>query len=97
MKKAKKKITTIEGLANSLQKGFEAADKRFDGFARVIQNEFLTIQKKMDASFADLKLEIQEVKRDIEDLKLRMGETAQYFEFRELEKRVRRLEAKIAK
>lgn len=68
-----------------------------EDLAVLMQNEFLTMREEMDKGFSEIKQEIREIRSDIADLKLRMGETAHHFEFKELEKRVRRLEAKLAK
>jgi hypothetical protein len=76
----KKKITTIEDLAILVQKEFLAVGKRFD---------------KIEYDIKDLKHEVLELRSDMDDLKLRMGEFAYRFEFKDFEKRLRRVEAKV--
>jgi len=81
MKKIKK-ITTIEDLAT------------------LMQQEFLSIHEKIDHLSVDMKSiksEIKEFRMDLEDLKLRMGETAFHFEIKELEKRLKKLELQLGK
>jgi len=75
----KKKITTIEDLGI------------------LIQGEFLNMDgqlKEIRADTKSLKLEIAELRNDINDIKLRMGEVAFRFEISDMEKRLRRLEIK---
>ncbi|MGB3073367.1 MAG: hypothetical protein WBP40_01460 [Candidatus Moraniibacteriota bacterium] len=86
MKKKLKKVTTIEDLAT------------------LMQGEFLVIHEKMDSGFQrvderldEMQQEMRELKRDVEDLKLRMVEVAYRFEVRELEKRIHKLELRLAK
>lgn len=81
-----KKITTIED------------------FAALMQQEFLAIHSKMDKGFSGINKrfdriedDIKAVKRDMEDLKLRMTEVAFKFEMRDLEKRVKKLELRLAR
>lgn len=49
----------------------------------------------MDQGFAELHADIKELRRDIENPKLRMQEFAYRFEVRDLEKRLERVEAKL--
>ena len=75
----KKKINTIEDLGI------------------LIQGEFLNMDgqlKEIRADTKSLKLEIAELRNDINDIKLRMGEVAFRFEISDMEKRLRRLEIK---
>ncbi|MBN2198018.1 hypothetical protein JW698_02400 [Candidatus Wolfebacteria bacterium] len=75
----KKKITTIEDLATIVQREF-----------LFIRGEFATVNKKLEK----MQNEILEIKSDINDLKLRMGKMVFGFEFRDIEKRVKKLETK---
>ena len=65
-----------------------------EDLAILVQGEFLTTRKEMEFGFKELKNEILEIKSDLEDLKLRMGEVAFRFEISDMEKRLRRLEIK---
>ena len=65
-----------------------------EDLAILVQGEFLTTRKEMEFGFKELKNEILEIKSDLEDLKLRMGEVAFRFEIGDMEKRLRRLEIK---
>lgn len=62
-----------------------------EGLATLVQGEFLRVHKRFD----DLESEIKELRRDVDDLKLRMSEVAYHFEIREIEKRLDRLELKV--
>jgi len=76
----KKKITTIEDLAVLVQGEFLA-----------IKDEFLGVNKKLDS----LRREILEIKSDLEDIKLRMGEMVFRFEIQDVKRRLKRLEVKV--
>ena len=84
----KKKITTIEDLAVLAQNEFSAIHEKMDvGFS--------AIHEKMDIRFKEIKNEILEIKSDLEDLKLRMGNMVFRFEIQDVEKRLKRIEEKI--
>jgi hypothetical protein len=78
----KRKITTIEGLAIMMQKEFLTINDRFN---------------QTDKNFGKLGRETKEIRIDMEDLKMRMGEVAFRFEIKELEKRIRKLELLYSK
>ncbi|MDP3014978.1 MAG: hypothetical protein Q8N28_00980 [bacterium] len=80
----KKKITTIEDLAVLVQGEFLNVDKNF----KELRNE-------MGNGFRSLRNEILEIKSDLEDLKLRMGEMVFRFEIQDVERRLKRVEEKI--
>jgi SMC interacting uncharacterized protein involved in chromosome segregation len=85
----KKKEITIDDLAGMVQRGFVQMDNRFDQ----VDKRFV----QMDGRFDRIEAELKEIKTDISDLKLRADECVYRFEFRELDKRIRKLELKFAK
>lgn len=66
-------------------------DDKIDDLARMIQNEFVILNKKIES----LRNEILELRSDVDDIKLRMGNVAYRFEIRDIEKRLRRAETKL--
>jgi polyhydroxyalkanoate synthesis regulator phasin len=62
-----------------------------EDLAVLVQNEFLAVNKKID----ELKNEVLEIKADLENIKLRMGEMVFRFEIQDIEKRLRKLEEKV--
>jgi predicted nucleic acid-binding Zn-ribbon protein len=76
----KKKIKTIEDLG------------------MLVQQEFLTVNERfsaVDKNLEKLRNEILELKSDVEDIKLRMGEVAFRFEIQDVERRLKKLEMKV--
>ena len=86
----KRKIKTIEDLGILVQQEFLTVNEKLKGLKGEVQQEFLTVNEKLK----DLKNEILEIKSDIDDIKLRMGEMAFRFEIQDIEKRLKKLEAK---
>ena len=66
-----------------------------EDLAVLMQNEFLSMRGEMNERFDRLEKEVKELRRDIDDLKLRVGELASRFEFNELERRLRKVEVKL--
>jgi len=91
----KKKTKTIEDLAISIKEGFKEQDKKFDSkidnLARMVQEEFTILNKKIDSLHND----IAELRSDIDDIKLCIGNMAFRFEIKDIEKRLRRAEIKL--
>jgi predicted nucleic acid-binding Zn-ribbon protein len=100
MAKKLKKITTIEDLATLMQQEFlDIHEKVGDGFLRVesrldkVESCLDNVESRLDT----IEQELRELKMDLEDMKLRYADVAFRFELREMEKRVQRLELKLAK
>ena len=62
----------------------------FENLSRIVKAGFDGVGKKIE----ELKKEILEIKADLEDIKLRMGEMVFRFEIKDIEKRLKRLEMK---
>ncbi|MBU1159939.1 hypothetical protein KKD04_02015 [Patescibacteria group bacterium] len=65
-------------------------DDKIDDLARMIQGEFVILNKKIES----LRNEILELRSDIDDIKLRMGNMAFRFEIKDIERRLRKVEIK---
>lgn len=83
----KKKITTIEDLAVLMQEEFLAIHGKFGEVSKGFD--------QMDKRFDRLEKEIKQIRQDLEDLKLRVDQKVNRFEFLELEKRIRKIEVKV--
>ncbi|MFH1956102.1 MAG: hypothetical protein ABIJ28_00420 [Patescibacteria group bacterium] len=73
-----------------MKKNNKNIDDKIDNLARMIQGEFVILNKKIES----LRNEILELRSDVDDIKLRMGNVAYRFEIRDIEKRLRRVEIK---
>lgn len=88
---AKKKITTIEGLATATQNEFLGMNKRFDSMETAIAKLAATVERgfaQMNDQFAHVNARIDRIHSDISDLPV-MRE-----ELHGLRQRVERLERK---
>jgi hypothetical protein len=86
---AKKKITTIEGLATTAQNEFLNIGKRFD-----------TLEEKVDTGFKALVDTLDLMRQDIRDIKMALGPMTRIVadlenSVRSLDKRVSRIEEKV--
>jgi uncharacterized protein YoxC len=96
MAKKIKKIT-LDGLAVTMQAGFNKVDKDIESLAQMTARGFENTAKDIGgvkADVADLKSDVQILQTDVSDIKLRLDNLAPKFEVRDLEKRVERLEEK---
>lgn len=66
-------------------------ERKIDNLTAMAQREFSSLNKKM----TELRNEILEMKSDLEDIKLRMGNMAFRFEIQDLERRLKRVELKV--
>jgi archaellum component FlaC len=89
-----KKNITLNQLAEKMDKGFTAVDKKFDDFGIMVKNGFDDAQKGMNARFEKVDNSIAELKRDMEEVKLKFAYTAWAIDVEELKKRVIALEKK---
>ncbi len=74
------KKVTIDSLGTMIKKGFDGVDKRLDG-----------VDKRLDK----LAIGHKELKRDMEEIKLKFAYTAWQIDLEELKKRVAKVEQKI--
>ena len=87
----KEKIKTIEELALLNQREFQAVHKEIENLASMTHREFLSTHRQLEG----LINEVAEIKADLENIKLRLGEVAFRFEIQEVERRLRRVEIKL--
>jgi uncharacterized coiled-coil DUF342 family protein len=83
---------------SEIHKEFEGVHKEFEG----VHKEFKEIHKEIEGlalmtqkEFSRIYAEILNIKSDLEDIKLRMGEMAFRFEIQDLERRLKKVEIKL--
>jgi len=86
-----KKEMTIEDLAESMAKGFEKiekqADKKTDDLATMIQNNFLSVEERLDSveeRVVSIGKEVKEVKEDTENIKADLNKKVDKFTHNDL-------------
>jgi len=80
MVKKNKKNTTLDNLAGMIKRGFDNVDKRFDENTK----EHRVMMTKLE-----------NLENGTEEIKLKLDQVAYRFEIQELERRVKRVEAKL--
>ena len=84
MNKRIKKNITLDNLAGMVKHGFDGVDKRLDG-----------VDKRFDKIENTLKNFREENSLEHEEIKLRLSQVAYRFEVEELDRRLKRVEAKV--
>jgi archaellum component FlaC len=87
----KKKNTTLDDLAGMVKRGFDGVDKRFEG----IDGHLGSIEERLDRFETALKNFREENTLEHEEIKLRLSQVAYRFELEEMDKRLKRVEAKV--
>ena len=104
--KNKKQELTLKDIAELIKTSSEKTEKKLENkidtsvewLATVTQKQFLEIKGEFSKTHKQLdgiEKEIKGIRRDFEDLKLRLDQAAYKFEIKEMEKRIRRIETKI--
>ena len=87
----KKRNITLNDLAGIVKRGFDGVDKRFEG----VDKQFESIGHRLDRFETALKNFREENALEHEEIKLRLSQVAYRFELEEMDKRLKRVEAKI--
>jgi transcriptional regulator with XRE-family HTH domain len=87
----KKKGITLDDLAGMVKRGFDGVDKRFEG----VDKRFEQIAERLDRFGTALKNFREENTLEHEEIKLRLSQVAYRFELEEMDKRLKRVEAKV--
>lgn len=93
-----KKNITLNQLAEKMDKGFTAADKRTDDLGFMVKEGFDAVDKRFDAVDKDIKEikgDIKELKQGQENIELKLSNVAYRFELEEVKQRVMVLEQKL--
>ena len=91
MNKRIKKNITLDNLAGMVKRGFDGVDKRFDGVDKRLNG----VDKRFDKIENTLKNFREENSLEHEEIKLRLSQVAFRFEVEELDRRLKRVEAKV--
>ena len=91
MNKRIKKNITLDNLAGMVKRGFDGVDKRFDGVDKRLDG----VDKRFDKIENTLKNFREENSLEHEEIKLRLSQVAYRFEVEELDRRLKRVEAKV--
>ena len=89
--KVDKQFEKVDKQFANVDKQFANVDKQFENLAVNIQKEFLLINGKLDK----LQNEVNSIKYDLEDLKLKIGQSAFRYEIENLEKRLKIVEIEL--
>ncbi len=87
----KKKGTTLDDLAGMVKRGFDGVDKRFED----VDKQFESIGHRLDRFETALKNFREENALEHEEIKLRLSQVAYRFELEEMDKRLKKVEAKV--
>lgn len=82
-----RKNITINDLAGMVKKGFDGVDKRFDG----VDKRFDGVDKR----FNNVEARLRNLEDGQEEIKLKLDQVAYRFEVVELQKRLKRVEARL--
>lgn len=99
-----KKITTIENLAQVMQKGFANSDKKLENLAQLTQGEFLNVRKEFSIvhkRLDRLEQEFAEFKKNVSELFTKLDEFISLYRETKAEnillaRQLRRLEERVA-
>lgn len=95
---AKKKNVSIDDLAVMIKQGFDGVDKKFEGVNgkfEGVDKKFDGVDKKFDEMDKKFTGKFDELKRDMEEIKLKFAYTAWAIDVEALKQRVNVLEKKI--
>lgn len=95
---ANKKITTNDDLAIMIKKGFEGVDKRFGETDKKIDNLSIELIKGFEENTKEHQQifnRLENLERGHEEIKLKLDQVAYRFEIEELDRRLKKVEAKL--